>query len=106
MTGNRVAFVETEDWIAHHARFSPRREALHDLHSGRRFSYGELDARTTRAALYLRDTLKVGDGDRVAVLCHNDSDVFEIQFACRRIGAIFVPLNWRLTVPGPRPLPS
>jgi fatty-acyl-CoA synthase len=25
--------------------------------------------------------------------------VFEIQFACARLGAVFVPLNWRLTVP-------
>ena len=41
----------------------------------------------------------VGLGDRVAVLSHNDSDVFEIQFACRRLGAIFLPLNWRLAVP-------
>ena len=72
---------------------------MHDLCSGRRFTYAELDARITQAALYLRDGLKVGDGDRVAVLCHNDSDVFEVQFACRRIGAIFLPLNWRLAVP-------
>src|SRR5262249_61829779 len=26
-------------------------------------------------------------------------DVFELQFACRRLGAIFLPLNWRLAVP-------
>ncbi len=29
----------------------------------------------------------------------NDTDVFELQFACRRLGAIFLPLNWRLAVP-------
>ncbi len=91
--------VVAEDWISHHATFSPNREALHDLNSKRRFSYRELDDRISRAALYLRDGLGVGDGERVAVLCHNDSDVFEIQFACRRIGAIFLPLNWRLAVP-------
>ena len=38
-------------------------------------------------------------GDRVAVLAHNSSDLFEIQFACARLGAVFVPMNWRLTVP-------
>ena len=38
-------------------------------------------------------------GDRVAVLSMNDTDVFELQFACRRLGAIFLPLNWRLAVP-------
>jgi fatty-acyl-CoA synthase len=33
------------------------------------------------------------------VLAHNSSDLFEIQFACARLGAVFVPMNWRLTVP-------
>ena len=87
------------DWIAHHARYSPRREAVHDLASGRRFTYAEFDERISRAALWMRDRLGVVRGDRVAVLSHNDSDVFEIQFACRRLGAIFLPLNWRLAIP-------
>jgi fatty-acyl-CoA synthase len=86
------------DWIAHHARVSPNREAVHDLASGRRYSYAQLDERVTRLALYLR-SLNVGEGDRVAALSHNDSDVFEIEFACQRLGAIFLPLNWRLAVP-------
>ena len=87
------------DWIAHHARYSPHREAMHDLASDRRFTYAGLDERVSRAALWMRDRLGVGRGDRVAVLAHNDSDVFEVQFACRRLGAIFLPLNWRLAVP-------
>ena len=40
----------------------------------------------------------VAAGDRVAVLCMNDSDVFELQFACQRVGAVFLPINWRLAV--------
>jgi fatty-acyl-CoA synthase len=87
-----------EDWIRHHTRFSPDKQALVDLASGRALTYGEFDARIDRAALYLRDGLGIKAGDRVAVICHNDSDVFEIQFACRRLGAIFMPLNWRLAV--------
>ena len=91
--------IPANDWIAHHARFSPGQEAVHDLASDRHFTYTEFHDRVDRAALYLRDSLGVGDGDRLAVLSHNDSDVFELQFACRRIGAIFLPLNWRLAVP-------
>ena len=87
------------DWIAHHARYSPQREAVHDLASGRRFTYAQLDERISRAALWMRDRLGVGRGDRVAVLSHNDSDVFEVQFACQRLGAIFLPINWRLATP-------
>ena len=96
---SRLPAERSVDWIAHHARYSPRREAVHDLASDRRFTYAELDERISRAALWMRDRLGIGRGDRVAVLAHNDSDVFEVQFACRRLGAIFLPLNWRLAVP-------
>jgi fatty-acyl-CoA synthase len=32
------------------------------------------------------------------VLAPNTTDIFELQFACGRLGAILLPLNWRLTV--------
>ena len=91
--------IPAEDWIAHHARFAPRAEAAHDLASGRRFTYAQFDERITRGALWLASAFGVKRGDRVAVLSMNDTDVFELQFACRRLGAIFVPLNWRLAIP-------
>lgn len=91
--------IAAEDWIAFHQTVAPEREAMHDVASGRRFTYGEMHDRIDRAAAFLRDAHGLGRGDRAAVMCHNDSDVFEIQFACRRLGAIFLPLNWRLAVP-------
>ena len=93
------AGIPAEDWIAHHARFTPWAEAAHDLASDRRFTYAQFDDRVRRAALWLKASFGVKRGDRVAVLSHNDTDVFELQFACRRLGAIFLPLNWRLAVP-------
>src|SRR4029450_2891895 len=91
--------VRYYDWIAHHTRRSPGKIALVDLASGRRFSYGELNERVSRLAGHLRDALKVGRGDRVAVLALNTTDTMGVQFACFRLGAIFLPLNNRLTVP-------
>ena len=91
--------VAAEDWIAHHARFSPHRDAIHDLASGRRSTYRTLDERVSRAACFYHNILGVRAGERIAVLCHNDSDAFEIQFACQRIGAILPPVNWRLALP-------
>jgi len=91
--------IVAEDWIAHHARFMPQAAAAHDLASGRRFTYAAFDDRIGRAARWLKTALGVRQGDRVAVLSMNDTDVFELQFACRRLGAIFLPLNWRLAVP-------
>ncbi len=91
--------VRYYDWIAHHARRTPAKTALIDLGSGRRFSYAEFDARVARLAGHLRDSCRVGRGDRVAVLALNATDTLEVQFASFRVGAIFVPLNTRLTVP-------
>ncbi|MBO4225651.1 long-chain-fatty-acid--CoA ligase [Bradyrhizobium neotropicale] len=91
--------VRYYDWIAHHGRRTPEKVAMVDLASGRRFTYAQSDARISRLAAHLRDQLKVGRGDRVAVLALNTTDTLEVQFACGRLGAVFLPLNTRLTVP-------
>ncbi|WP_155981241.1 AMP-binding protein [Nocardia sp. BMG111209] len=36
-------------------------------------------------------------GERVAVLSRNDTRVLEVIHACAVLGAVAVPLNWRLT---------
>lgn len=36
-------------------------------------------------------------GDRIALLSPNHISYFDLLFACGKIGAIFVPLNWRLS---------
>ena len=38
----------------------------------------------------------VGAGDRVALCAKNRAEIVALHVACARIGAIFVPLNWRL----------
>src|SRR5262249_15654157 len=70
-----------------------------DLASERRLTYAQFDARISRLATHLRERLGINRGDRVAVLALNTTDTLEVQFACGRLGAIFVPLNIRLTVP-------
>ena len=91
--------VRYYDWIAHFSRRTPDKVAVVDLFSERRFSYAQFDARISRLATHLRDALKVVRGDRVAVLALNTTDTLEVQFACGRLGAVFLPLNTRLTVP-------
>jgi fatty-acyl-CoA synthase len=91
--------VRHYDWITHFGRRTPHKLAVVDLGSGRQFSYAEFDARISRLAAHLRDRLRVGRGDRVAVLAMNTTDTLEVQFACGRLGAVFLPLNTRLTVP-------
>ncbi len=91
--------VRYYDWIAHFGRRTPDKIAAVDLASQRRLSYAQFDARILLLATHLRDRLKVARGDRVAVLALNTTDTLEVQFACFRIGAVFLPLNTRLTVP-------
>jgi fatty-acyl-CoA synthase len=91
--------VRYYDWIAHHAMRTPGKTAVVDLATERSFTYAQMDDRVGRLAQHLRERRGVKRGDRVAVLALNTTDTLEVQFACGRLGAIFVPLNVRLTVP-------
>ena len=84
------------DWIARHAARRPEATAAVDFASGRSLNYREIARRITGLAGHLRDACGVGPGARVAMLAQNGTDILETQFACFRLGAIFVPLNWRL----------
>ncbi len=88
--------IEHFDWIANHALRRPNAPAAVDLATGRRFTYGEFHARIDGIAAGLAGEFGIGVGDRVASLSLASTDVFELQFACFRLGAIFVPLNIRL----------
>lgn len=81
------------------ARLDPNREALIDVHSGRRMNFGELAERVRRLANALVDTLQLQKGDRVAILSKNSIEYMEIYYACATVGMIAQPLNWRLGVP-------
>jgi fatty-acyl-CoA synthase len=84
-------------WVEHHARRTPDAVALVDLHRARETSYAELARRVRSLARSLQQRHGIGPGDRVAVLSRNDTRVFEVLYACARLGAVAVPLNWRLT---------
>ena len=77
------------------AALNPRLEALVEVERGRRFTYAELNARANRAADVFRG-LGVRPGERVALLLMNGAEFVESFFALAKIGAVIVPLNWRL----------
>ncbi|SDZ14317.1 fatty-acyl-CoA synthase [Saccharopolyspora shandongensis] len=86
----------TGTWPQRRARLSSGKTAI--TFRGRATTYRELDDRVTRLAHALR-SLGVGRGDRVALLSTNHPAYLETLFASGLIGAIFVPLNARLTAP-------
>jgi long-chain acyl-CoA synthetase len=79
------------------AGLDPKRPAIVDVPTGRRASFGELDARVRRLANALA-ARGLAKGERVAVLAKNSIEYFEIYYACARAGFIAQPLNWRLSV--------
>ncbi|MEU8617495.1 long-chain fatty acid--CoA ligase [Streptomyces sp. NPDC048623] len=83
-------------WPARRARKTPHRTAL--IHGSSALTYGELHERTTRLAHALR-AAGVRRGDRVAYLGRNHPAFLEALFAAGLLGAVFVPLNIRLTAP-------
>ncbi len=84
------------DWTAHHADVRPDKVAIIDLDTGAELTYQQLDSRSCQLAGWLQ-AHGARKGERVAVLMPNCSQFFEVQFACSKIGAICLPLNWRLT---------
>ncbi|MDH4145510.1 MAG: AMP-binding protein [Acidimicrobiia bacterium] len=86
-----------DSWIATWAEHRPHAPAL-SFGEGV-CSYGELAGRIDGWAAWLASAAggRVGHGDRVAYLAQNRPEQVELLFACARLGAMLVPLNWRLT---------
>ena len=82
-----------ERWAA----FQPDKTAVH--FRGRDVTYAELWRRIDTASIRLAAQLKVARGERVAYLGYNSPDILVLLFALARIGAMLVPLNFRLAPP-------
>jgi fatty-acyl-CoA synthase len=82
--------------LAHHADRRPDELAV--ACGDDRVSWSELLVRTQGTAGGLAHA-GVGRGDVVAILLHNSSRFLELMYACAQLGAVFMPLNWRLAGP-------
>jgi acyl-CoA synthetase (AMP-forming)/AMP-acid ligase II len=83
-------------FLAKRAQLDPNRVGL--VFEGLELSYRECNARANRAA-HAFAGLGVGQGDRVGLLMANSPEFVDCFFGLAKIGAIVVPLNWRLTAP-------
>ena len=77
------------------AKMHPEKEAFVDVQGDSRYTYSQYNANTNRVANLLKKK-NIGKGDRVAVLMSNKCEFLELFFATAKLGAICVPLNWRL----------
>jgi long-chain acyl-CoA synthetase len=78
-------------------RAAERGDVVALRHAGRAVTYRELDERSNRLAQALLAG-GAGPGSRVAYLDRTAPEVIELLFAASKIGAVIVPLNWRLAV--------
>jgi len=90
------------DWTERLAQLFAEREAIVDVDDRgavrQRITYGQLRQRVGATAAAL-SSLGVTPGTRVAIVAKNRVEHLELMFACARLGALFLPVNWRLAVP-------
>src|SRR5947209_5765640 len=88
------ADVRVADVIRRAAARRPDAVALR--HREREVTYSQLEERSNRLAQALLSA-GVAGGDRVAYLGRAAPEAVELLFAASKIGAVIVPLNWRLS---------
>lgn len=88
--------INIGDWIKKWSFLQPNKRAL--IFEEHPFTYQEVNLRTNQLSHFLLG-LGIQEGDRVCVLLYNCHQYIETFFALSKIGAILVPLNWRLAGP-------
>ncbi len=86
--------INLSSFIAFHARRTPDRCAL--KYCGEDISYAVFDTRIRLVGGWLVSR-GIGPGDVVAVLMKNSTAFLELVFAASHIGAVFLPINYRLS---------
>jgi len=87
------------NWYAvleHHARRAPSKPLC--VCDGAVVTYAEMHDRATRLATGL-SARGVAAGDVVGLLAYNSAAFLETMFAVSYLGAILMPINWRLAAP-------
>ncbi len=82
------------DVIARNARLYPKRTAI--VFEGKQITHGEYLARVERLATGLA-VAGVNTGDRIGVVSLNCLEYLDLYGAAARLGAIMLPVNWRLS---------
>src|SRR5207244_1579567 len=92
-----IEAVDLSDLIDRNAAFASDKPAIR--FGSNTLTYAQFAQRIAAAARALKSELGVTRGDRVAILSLNHPDYLVLLYACARLGALLVPLNWRLAVP-------
>src|SRR3984893_11378036 len=85
--------INLSSFIRYHATRTPQQLAI--VYKDRRISFAEFYQRIEKAAGYLA-ARGIGPNDVVAVMMKNSAAFLELAFATSHLGAVFLPINFRL----------
>jgi len=83
-------------WVERWSEMHAHKPAI--IFEGQEITYLDLHQRANRSSCWLQ-SLGIEKGDRVAAMLENGPQFLELYLACSRLGAIFVPINFRLAAP-------
>jgi fatty-acyl-CoA synthase len=92
-----MTFIGVGEWLARREELTPDKIGLVDFETQARLTYRDLNRRARALATTLQEQYALQPGDRVAALALNSPEYLDAFFAVALLGAILVPLNWRLT---------
>lgn len=83
------------DWADRWSLYLPDKIAIHEIETGRKFTYGQLNLLAIQTAGYLQHS-GIEKGDRIGVLSTFCAEYIVLFLAAQKAGFILVPINYRL----------
>jgi fatty-acyl-CoA synthase len=84
------------NWIEKWAKYSPDAVAFEDGENGTTYTYKQADNIVNSLSKEFSDRFKIQKGDRIAFLATNHTEYVFSLFTAQKLGAILVPINFRL----------
>jgi acyl-CoA synthetase (AMP-forming)/AMP-acid ligase II len=94
---SKLSASHPANWVSMHARYSPDLRCL-VTGDGTSYTFGEVSSRINRLARALR-RLGIRRHDRIGILATDSVDYMVLLVASMKLGATYVPLNYRLAPP-------
>ncbi len=95
ITPSSTRVMNLSHFLTQAARRDP--EGIGFVWGERSWSWAQMEARVDAMAAALVSEFGVTKGDRILVQSSNCNQMFESMFACFRVGAVWVPTNYRQT---------
>jgi fatty-acyl-CoA synthase len=86
------------DYLGRREIYSPEKLAIIDTGKNPvlRLTYRQMNTRANQFAYWLKTSVGIQNGDRVAILARDGVEHLDCFFACGKLGAVHTALNWRL----------